>query len=86
MLSIKVLGPGCANCERMMEMAETTINEILVENPSLEVSLEKITDTLKFIDYGLLSTPGLVVNDKLVSEGRVPSQSEVSNLIRQAMN
>ena len=86
MLSIKVLGPGCANCERMMDLAENAIGEILSENPGLEVSLEKITDTLKFIDYGLLSTPGLVVNGKLVSEGRVPSQSEVSVLIRQALN
>jgi small redox-active disulfide protein 2 len=85
MLSIKVLGPGCANCDRMMELAENAVSDILSENPDLEVALEKITDTMKFIDYGLLSTPGLVVNGELVSEGRVPSQSEVSTLIRQAL-
>jgi hypothetical protein len=46
-------------------------------HPQVEVTIEKVTDTEKFLDYGLLSTPGLVINEKLVSSGRVPAPSAI---------
>ena len=45
--------------------------------PDIEVTLEKVTDTMKYLDYGLMATPGLVINEKLVSGGRIPSPDEI---------
>ena len=62
MLSVKVLGPGCMNCERVEQHALQALQRIREAHPDLEVAFEKVTDTERFLDYGLISTPGLVVN------------------------
>jgi hypothetical protein len=67
MLAIKVLGPGCANCDRLRQLAEQAVEEIKRGYPALEATFEKVTDPESFLNYGLLKTPGLVVNEKLVS-------------------
>ncbi len=79
MIDIKVLGPGCPNCQKL----ERLCKEVVSEN-NLEAKVEKITDIIRFADYGLLMTPGLVVNEKLVSSGKVPSKPDVLNWIREA--
>jgi len=76
MLTVKVLGPGCANCARLKAAAVEAL-----KNLGIEATLEYITDRTQFSKYGLLMTPGLVLNDKLVCAGRVPSVSEVTALI-----
>jgi small redox-active disulfide protein 2 len=76
MLTVKVLGPGCANCARLKATAVEAL-----ENLAVEATLEYITDRTQFSKYGLLMTPGLVLDDKLVCAGRVPSVSEVTALI-----
>ena len=73
MLTIKVLGPGCANCERVHQVVVNALQSAGVE----EAAIEKVTDRAEYPKYGLLFTPGLVVNEKLVCAGRIPSQAEV---------
>lgn len=76
-IAIKVLGPGCKNCERVEGHAQQAIDRFKDEHPDHQVSLEKIVDIDKFADYGLLSTPGLVINERLVSSGRIPAPSQI---------
>ena len=73
MLTIKVLGPGCANCERVYQVAVSALQSAGVEG----ATIEKVTDRAEYPKYGALFTPGLVVNEKLVCAGRIPSQAEV---------
>lgn len=84
MLSIKVLGPGCKNCERVELHAVQAVEQWGAVHPDVEVTIEKVTDTEKFLDYGLLSTPGLVINEKLVSSGRIPAPSHIVQWLEEA--
>ena len=85
MLSIKVLGPGCKNCERVQIHAAKAVDELRGRQPELEVAIEKVTDTMTFMEYGLLTTPGLVINEKLVAAGRIPSEAEVTTWVVDAL-
>ncbi len=84
MLSIKVLGPGCKNCERVELHAVQAVEQWRADHPDVEVTIEKLTDTEKFLDYGLLSTPGLVINEKLVSSGRIPAPANIIKWLEEA--
>ena len=85
MLVVKVLGPGCKNCERLTMHAVQAAEQVKAENANLEISVEKVTDVNSFLDYGLLKTPGLVINEKLISSGRIPSQSQIVGWIEEAL-
>lgn len=74
MVNIKVLGSGCANCKRL----EATARKV-VETLAIEAEIEKVTDYAEIMKWPILSTPGLVINDKLVSAGRIPSEQEITN-------
>jgi small redox-active disulfide protein 2 len=73
MLNIKVIGKGCPNCEKLEQLCHEVIKE---EN--LEAQVEKVTDVNEFADYGVMMTPGLVVNDKLLSQGKIPVKNTLS--------
>lgn len=73
MLEIKVLGPGCANCERMEQLARKIVGDL-----GVEANIEKITHMDQILSYGVASTPGLVVGDELVVSGRVPTEAEMA--------
>ena len=73
MLTVKVLGPGCQNCVNLAAIAQRAIN-----NMAIEAKVEKVTDRAEFARYKLMSTPGLVINETLVSAGRIPSEAEVT--------
>lgn len=79
-MEIKVLGPGCANCHKMEELAKKAIKELRVD-----AKIEKITDIQEIMKY-TMSTPGLVVNGKLKHSGKpLPSMEKVKELIKSEM-
>lgn len=79
MLNIKVLGPGCANCRKLEEIAREAVASL-----GVAAEIDKVTDMQQIIDYGVLKTPGLVINEKLVSSGRIPTPQSVVEWIRAA--
>lgn len=77
MLTIKILGSGCENCKRLAYLAERAVTHL-----AIEAQIIKVTDFADIMTYNILSTPGLVINEKLVSAGRVPSQDEIATFIK----
>jgi len=73
MLTIKVLGTGCPNCKKLEAVARQAI-----DMTGVQAEIIKVTDYARIMEYDILSTPGLVVNEKVVSSGRLPSPAEVS--------
>jgi len=80
MLTIKVLGPGCENCKRLAWLAERAVNHL-----AIEAQIIKVTDYPEIMKYNVMSTPGLVINEKLVSAGRIPSEAEITTFITSAL-
>ncbi len=80
MLDIKVLGPGCANCTKVEQIAQQVVQTLAVE-----ATVTKVKDREAWKKYGLLYTPGLVINEKLVCGGRIPDQAEVTTWITTAL-
>ena len=80
MLTIKVLGSGCANCKRLEAIVRQTISQL-----AIEAEVIKVTEHAEIMKYHLLATPGLVINEKVVSAGRVPSEAEVTTFITTAL-
>ncbi|MGM0587170.1 MAG: thioredoxin family protein [Bacteroidota bacterium] len=76
MKTIKVLGPGCANCKRAIKVVEKVIKE-----SALDVQLEKVEEMPEIMKYNVLSTPALVVDEVVKMTGRVPSKKEVKQLL-----
>lgn len=75
-MEIKVLGTGCANCKTL---EKNTINALAELNISADV--EKVEDIVKIMNYGILRTPGLAIDGKVVLSGKVPSVSELKEII-----
>jgi small redox-active disulfide protein 2 len=74
MLTIKILGSGCANCKRLEQLTRR-----VVEKQKLDAEIIKVTDHLAIMEYPILATPGLVINEKVVSSGRIPTEAEIEN-------
>ncbi|MDH7528941.1 thioredoxin family protein [Ignavibacteria bacterium 4148-Me] len=77
MLDIKVLGPGCINCEKLYKLC----NEVVSEN-NLQAQIEKIVDPNKFLEYGIMLTPALVVNNKILVQGKIPTKSTLAHWLK----
>jgi len=80
MLQIKVLGPGCRNCQKVEALARQVIAAL-----GVEATIEKVTDYADIMQYNIISTPGLVVNEQVVVAGRVPQEAEVTTWIVDAL-
>lgn len=80
MLSVKILGTGCANCKRLEQMSRKAVATL-----DLEAEFVKVTEIPEIMAYGVMSTPGLVINEKVVSYGRIPSPAEVSTWLTDAL-
>lgn len=76
---IKVLGPGCEACDRLLAVVRQAVIQM-----GMEATIVKVTDSAAVQRYGLLYTPGLVINEKLVCGGRVPALEEVSTWLADA--
>ncbi|MCI0518999.1 MAG: thioredoxin family protein [Chloroflexi bacterium] len=79
MITIKILGSGCANCKRVEQIACKVAQDM-----ALQAEVVKVTDYNEIMSYPILSTPGLVVNEKLVCSGRIPAPGEVSTWLANA--
>ena len=72
MKHIKVLGSGCANCQNTAKLIEQTANDLEVE-----INLEKVEDIGQIMSYGVMSTPGVVIDDQVVHAGGVPDRKSI---------
>lgn len=80
MLSVKVLGAGCTNCNKLYETVKKAADSL-----GADIQLEKVTDYPEMMKYGLLQSPGLVINEKLVLSGKVPSVAEMTSMLTTAL-
>ncbi len=80
-MNIKILGPGCAKCHQLAKTTREAVEEL-----GIDASMEEVKDINKVIEYQVLITPGLVLNDELVCSGRVPSKAEISQFITAALS
>ncbi len=79
-MEIKVLGPGCSNCKRLYAEAERAV--ALSGQPATITKVESMED---IVAYGILRTPGLVIDGQVVSSGRIPSAPEIVTMITNAL-
>jgi small redox-active disulfide protein 2 len=77
-VEIRILGPGCPRCG---EVEKRTINVLAKLNVGADV--QKVTDIKKIMEYKIFSTPGLVINGRVKSSGRIPSQEEIKRWIEE---
>jgi small redox-active disulfide protein 2 len=80
MLSIKVLGSGCANCKKLEALAHQVVDQL-----GIEAEIIKVTEYPDIMAYNIMSTPGLVINEKVVSSGRIPSVAEITTFVTNAL-
>lgn len=78
-MEIKVLGTGCPNCQRTKALATQVVKELQIDATVVEV-----TDLPTIMHYGVMSTPGLVINEKVVGSGGVPTKQQMVQLIQQS--
>jgi small redox-active disulfide protein 2 len=76
---VKVLGPGCARCRKLEEITREAATET-----GVAVDVEHVTDIATITDYGVMSTPGLVIDEKLVMSGRLPRREEIVTWLKAA--
>lgn len=78
---IKVYGSGCANCKKL----EAMCSEVIREN-NFDAAIEKVTDIQAIMKTGILSTPGLEINGKMISSGKLPTKSTLTHWIQENIN
>jgi small redox-active disulfide protein 2 len=80
MLTIKILGSGCANCKRLEAVTHQVVDQL-----GIQAEIIKVTAYPDIMSYNIMSTPGLVINEKVVSTGRIPTPAEVTTFIANAL-
>ena len=79
MLTVKILGPGCANCKKLEAVAREAVSQA-----GIEADFVKVTDMKDILSYDIIHTPGLVINEKVVSSARIPTLAEVQGWLTSA--
>ena len=77
---IKILGSGCANCKRLEQLAQEAAKEM-----GVNATFEKVQDIRKIMSYGIMSTPALVIDEKVKVYGRVPTKEAIKKYIEEEM-
>ena len=77
-MEIKVIGPGCANCKRLLEVTKQAVKEA-----GLETEIEYVTDIQKMVEMGIMQTPALAINGKVVLSGFVADVKTIKNKIKE---
>jgi small redox-active disulfide protein 2 len=80
MLDIKVLGSGCTNCVNLEKLCKEAVSE-----NNIDAVIEKVTDYKDIMSYGIMSTPGLVINGKVVLSGKLPTKSTLTHWLMNAL-
>jgi small redox-active disulfide protein 2 len=80
-MKIKILGTGCARCQQLEQITKEVAKEL-----AIDATIEDVKDIKKIMEYRILTTPGLVVNEELVCSGRIPTKSEVTQFIINALD
>lgn len=80
-MEIKILGTGCQKCKTLERMT----NEVVTEN-NIQAHISKVEDIMEIMKYGIIATPGLVINEKVVISGRLPSKDEIKTQIEKFAN
>ncbi len=80
MSTIKVLGPGCTNCQRLTSLTEQALAEL-----GRPEQIEKITDYAQIAAYGVMSTPALVVDDQVLMVGRIPALGSLKDALAERL-
>lgn len=78
---VKILGTGCAKCKTL----EKLTREVVSEN-NFDVQISKVEDIVQIMNYGVMSTPALVIDEKVAISGRIPSKDEIKQQIEKAKN
>jgi small redox-active disulfide protein 2 len=81
MLNVKILGSGCPNCKKLEAIARQAVEQL-----GIQAQVIKVTDYTEIMAYNIMSTPGLVINEKVVSFGRIPSPAEVTTFLTSALD
>ena len=79
-MEIKVLGTGCPKCKRLEQSVRAAVADM-----GVEATIAKVTDVSSIVDYGVLMTPGLVIDEKVVASGRLPSKADIVSMIATAL-
>jgi small redox-active disulfide protein 2 len=77
-MKIQILGTGCGNCQRLTANAEKAVKEL-----GLETEIEKVTDIREIMKFQILMTPGLAIDGKVKSAGRIPSSEEIKTMLQE---
>jgi len=75
-MEIKILGTGCPKCKTLEKSVHQTVEEL-----SIDATVTKVEDIMKIMEYGIMRTPGLVIDEKVVLSGRLPSSSELKSFL-----
>jgi small redox-active disulfide protein 2 len=75
-MEIKILGPGCPKCKTLEKLTRE-----VVEQNGIEATVSKVEDIVAIMNYGVMSTPALVIDEKVVLKGRVPSAEELKKIL-----
>jgi small redox-active disulfide protein 2 len=79
-MNFKILGTGCARCNQLENLTKEVLKEM-----GVEAHIDHVKDIKKIMEYPILTTPGLVINEELVLSGRVPSKAEMTKIITTAL-
>lgn len=79
-MHVKILGPGCKNCHTLEARTRQALDQL-----GVNAEVESVTDYAAIAGYGVMKTPGLVVDDKLLVSGRVPTAEEISGMLSDAV-